>query len=203
MNIAIVDYGMGNIKSLSSSIKYLGVTNLSFTNSYNDLKKADKIILPGVGSFSAAMKCIKKHDLDVIIKELCIEENKPILGICLGMQLLCKTSEEGGLNDGLDFFDSRVCNFKKNTQKIPHVGFNQIKILKKTKLFKGIQQNSDFYFNHSFNVSLCKRNTSSVCDYNDLFSSSIEKNNIIGVQFHPELSQDNGLIILKNFIYNY
>ena len=203
MSIAIVNYGMGNIKSLSRSINHIGVTNVSYTNSYKELKKAEKIILPGVGSFSAAMKCIKKYELDVIIKELCFEENKPILGICLGMQLLCKTSEEGGLNNGLGFIDSRVCRFITQQYNIPHVGFNQVKIVKKTKLFRGLQQNSDFYFNHSFNASINKKNTSSVCDYNDLFSSSIEKNNITGVQFHPELSQTNGLILLKNFIFNY
>lgn len=203
MKIVIVDYGMGNLKSISSAMSYLGVSEVLVSSNFKVLQEADKLILPGVGSFGKAIAEIKLRNLDVIIKELAEEKRKPLLGICLGMQLLGLSSTEDGLNSGLGFVDGVVTKFDETQMKVPHVGFNQVRIGKNLKLYEGLPDNADFYFTHSYKMLSDKNISQSECNYHGNFVASFEKENIAGVQFHPELSQRNGLAVLKNFIHNF
>lgn len=200
MNIVIVDYGMGNIKSITSTLKYLGVTDVCLSSNYETLKSADKIILPGVGSFGKAMKQIKEKKINIFLQELINLKNIPLLGICLGMQLLGMSSTEDGENKGLEFIDGNVIKFDNNLIKVPHVGFNQVEANHKSKLFKGLPKQPDFYFTHSYRMISLTNINQSICTYGSEFVAGFEVRNIAGVQFHPELSQRNGLILLKNFI---
>lgn len=202
MKIAIVDYGMGNIKSISTTLKYLGIEDVELTADYETLKSSDKLILPGVGSFGKAMFQIKQKKIDVYLKELVVVQGKPILGICLGMQLMANSSDEDGYNTGLGFVDAEVRKFNITDLKIPHVGFNQVEITENTRLYRGIVKNSDFYFTHSYRMLSDAPINQSVCNYGENFIASFEYNNIYGVQFHPELSQKNGLHLLDNFLNN-
>jgi glutamine amidotransferase len=200
MRIVIVDYGMGNIRSISSTLTYLGVNDVILSSEFEVLKNADKIILPGVGSFGKAMSQIKEKKLDISLKDIVVNNNKPILGICLGMQLLGKSSTEDGNNPGLGFIEGEVLKFDNAKLKVPHVGFNQVRIDNSLKLYRGFSSNADFYFTHSYKMTSSQRINQCMCDYGADFVASFEFNNIAGVQFHPELSQHNGLRLLKNFI---
>lgn len=200
MKLVIIDYGMGNIKSLISAYNYIGVHNIILSNNYQEIKSADKILLPGVGSFFQAMQNIKNLELDKYLEEIVLSNKKPILGICLGMQLLGSNSEEDGFTEGLHFIEASCKKFKQSTLKVPHVGFNQVNINTNSKLFSGLEDKSDFYFTHSYKMSTEKNINESTCIYGDNFVAAFEYDNILGTQFHPELSQTNGLQILKNFI---
>lgn len=200
MNVAIVDYGMGNIKSLISTFNYLKVDNVFVTCELKELEKADRIVLPGVGSFGKAMNQIKTKSIDKTLKTLVIENNKPLLGICLGMQLLGLSSTENGFNKGLEYVNGVITRFNSNGYKVPHVGFNQVKVNENSKLFFGINNFADFYFTHSYRMHSNDNINQSLCSYQDDFIASFELDNVCGVQFHPELSQSNGLRLLKNFI---
>jgi glutamine amidotransferase len=200
MRLAIVDYGMGNIKSITSTLNFLGVDEVSVTNNFDELKNAEKIILPGVGSFAKAMSKINEYKIDKILYELVITNKKPLLGICLGMQLLCNSSTEDGFNKGLAFINAEVTKFEEQNIKIPHVGFNQVIKNLNTTLFKDIVNNADFYFTHSYKVTSKENINQSICNYGQNFIASFEVENIYGTQFHPELSQNNGLQLLKNFL---
>jgi len=200
MRIAIVDYGMGNIKSITSTLNFLGVDEVLVTNNFDELKNAEKIILPGVGSFAKAMSKINEYKIDKILYELVITNKKPLLGICLGMQLLCNSSTEDGFNKGLAFINAEVTKFEEQNIKIPHVGFNQVIKNLNTTLFKDIVNNADFYFTHSYKVTSKENINQSICNYGQNFIASFEVENIYGTQFHPELSQNNGLQLLKNFL---
>lgn len=200
MKIVIVDYGMGNIRSLISSFNYIGVNNVLVSNEFETLKSADRVILPGVGSFYKAMSQIKEKKIDLYLKEIVIKQNKPILGICLGMQLLGESSSEDGQAEGLNFVEAYCEKFTDMNIKVPHVGFNQVDQCLNSKIFSGITNKSDFYFTHSFKMKSNKEIGQSFCNYGSDFIASFELKNIVGVQFHPELSQKNGLKLLRNFI---
>lgn len=200
MRIVIVDYGMGNIKSIASTLKYLGVNEVLLSSDYETLKSADKLILPGVGSFGKAISQIKEKKLDVLLQDIVVENKKPLLGICLGMQLLGLSSSEDGENLGLGFINGEVLKFDNTQVKVPHVGFNQVKINNNLKLYRGFLESADFYFTHSYKMTSTNNINQCICDYGNEFIASFELNNIAGVQYHPELSQNNGLNLLKNFI---
>ena len=200
MKIVIVDYGMGNIRSIVSTLTYIGVDEVIVSSDQETLKNSDKIILPGVGSFGKAMREIKEKKLDLYLKDIVVKNNKPILGICLGMQLLGKSSTEDGNNPGLGFIEGDVVRFNNDKVKVPHVGFNQVKINNSLKLYQGFSSSADFYFTHSYKMTSTHTIKQCMCDYGGDFIASFELNNIAGVQFHPELSQYNGLKLLKNFI---
>lgn len=201
MKIAIVDYGMGNIRSVSTTLQYLGVQEVLYSDDYENLKTAEKIILPGVGSFAKAMSQINSKKLDKILKELVLESGKPILGICLGMQLMGLSSTEEGLNAGLGLVNAKVEKFPGTTGlPIPHVGFNQVSVPVASRLYSEMTGSPDFYFTHSYRMVTEEDICQGTCDYEGQFVASFEVNNIAGVQFHPELSQTNGLQLLRNFI---
>lgn len=199
MKIVIVDYGMGNIRSIVGALKYIGVKEIIVSSDYDEIRRSDKLILPGVGSFGNAMNQIRARNIDLYLQEVVVQEKKPLLGICLGMQLLGKSSTEDGDNEGLNFINSEVKKFENRGFKVPHVGFNQVKISGNGILYNDFPASADFYFTHSYKMeSSCDINQC-LCMYGDEFIASFEFENIAGVQFHPELSQGNGLKLLKNF----
>lgn len=201
--ITIVDYGMGNLFSIKSAIHYLGAESI-ITSDLNIIKNADKLILPGVGSFKQAIVNLKKNDLDVIIKGSVTKKKIPILGICLGMQLLGSSSTEDGFSEGLGLIDSPVERFNDKllgNLKIPHVGFETVSVVGETKLFEGLSSQVDFYFTHSYRMFFEHQPyVIGTCSHGETFVAAFEKDNICGTQFHPEKSQTNGLALLKNFI---
>lgn len=200
MKLVIVDYGMGNLKSVTSALRYLGYDDISLSNDFSVLQSADKLILPGVGNYARAMSKINELDLTSCIRKLVLDDKKPILGICLGMQLMGHSSTESGFNSGLGLIDGVVESFVSTELKIPHVGYNQVRPCKGSRLYSGIHPEPDYYFTHSFRMCSKADIGKTICDYGEEFVASFEIDNIAGVQFHPELSQTNGLQLLKNFI---
>jgi len=200
MRVVIINYGMGNIRSIFSTLKYLGLKDIIISNKSSDVEKADKLILPGVGSFALAMNNIKKLNLQETLKNSVILKKTPILGICLGMQLLGLNSDEDGFTEGLGLIPGLVRRFNAKGIKIPHIGFDQIILKTRSRLFKDLSNFSDFYFVHSYAMQCNLNINQTYCNYGKNFISSYEVDNIAGVQFHPELSQTNGLKLLENFI---
>ena len=200
MKIIIVNYGMGNIYSVQSALNFLG-----FESDYSDdpekILNADKIILPGVGSFRNAMQNIISKGLVEPINEAVQIKRKPILGICLGMQLLGISSTEDGFTNGLGLFDGIVERFSdKYELKIPHIGYNEITPPTNSILFNKLDERSDFYFVHSYRMMTQITQGITTCNYGEKFIAAFEQKNVFGTQFHPEKSQTNGLILLKNFL---
>ena len=195
--LGIIDYGCGNIKSLSNALDAIS-QNHSVIDNYKLLKKFNKIIIPGVGSYSNAIKKLKKKYFFDEIKNFA--NNKPILGICVGMQILSDSGYEEEFTGGLKLISGIVDKIEKKS-KISHVGWNNLNISKKKNLFSDIMQNSDFYFVHSFafKPTSSKVITSTISYNKKTIVSSIESGSIFGVQFHPEKSHKNGIKILKNF----
>ncbi|OAB78072.1 imidazole glycerol phosphate synthase subunit HisH [Cochleicola gelatinilyticus] len=191
MKIAIIDYGAGNIKSLQFAIARLGYT-AELTKSVAVLRNADRVIFPGVGEAGNAMQKLRESGLHTIIPTL----KQPVLGICLGMQLMCNSSEEGKTK-GLGIFNTEVIKFSNNV-KVPQVGWNTIKALK-TDLFQGISENEYMYLVHSYYAPNCPE-AIAVTEYDNLYASALRKDNFFGVQFHPEKSSTAGELLLKNFI---
>ncbi len=196
--IAIVDYGMGNLRSVEKGFLKVGV-DAKVTDNPEVIKKADGVVLPGVGAFRDCMRELTNLKLiDAVVDA--IKKNKPYLGICLGLQVLFSESEEFGKCRGLDIFRGRVVRFPENELKVPHMGWNEIKIQKNNPILNGIQDKTYFYFVHSFYI-VPEDNSiiSTTTDYGLEFASMIWKDNIFAVQFHPEKSQAVGLSFLENF----
>ncbi len=191
MNVAIIKYNAGNTRSVYFALERLGIDSL-ITDDPEAIRKADKVILPGVGEAGSAMGYLKEKGLDKLIKDL----DQPVLGICLGMQLLCRYSEEGNTHC-LNIFDQDVQKFNES-KKVPQIGWNTLNQMKGS-LFNGIPENAFMYFVHSYYVGP-GADTISETDYIIPFSSAIEKNNFFAVQFHPEKSGKYGEQILKNFL---
>lgn len=191
MKIAIIDYGAGNVQSVLYAIERLGFKGI-VTSDWNTIKAADKVIFPGVGEAGSAMKKLNESGLDVLIPTL----KQPVLGICLGMQLLCTASEEGNTK-GLGIFDVEIIRFS-NQVKVPQMGWNTIYNLK-SALFNGIQPNEYMYLVHSYYAPLCAEAIATT-NYEMEFASALQKDNFYGVQFHPEKSGVFGEQILKNFL---
>jgi glutamine amidotransferase len=196
--IAIIDYGMGNLRSVEKGFMKVGA-DVRVTNRPEDVEKARAVVLPGVGAFKDCMKELTNLDLIDAVAGA-IEKGKPYLGICLGLQILFSESEEFGRCRGMDIFRGRVVRFEDSGLKIPQMGWNQITIQKENPLFHDIPDKSYFYFVHSYYVAPEDRSiVATTTDYGREFTSSVWKDNVFAVQFHPEKSQTLGLRLLKNF----
>ena len=191
MNIVIIDYGAGNVKSIEFAINRLGY-NIVLSNNIEVIKNADKVIFPGVGEANSAMQMLKKSRLDELIPTL----KQPVLGICLGMQLMCNHTEEGNTK-GLGIFDVNVKRFS-NTVKVPQMGWNTIKNLR-SNVFKSIDENAYMYLVHSYYAESCEQ-AIAVTHYEKAYASALQYKNFYGVQFHPEKSSITGEQLLKNFL---
>ncbi len=189
--IAIIKYNGGNVNSVQNALDRLNVESM-VTDDFDLIQKADKVIFPGVGEASSTMKILNQKGLDQLIPTL----KQPVLGICLGMQLMCGNNEEGNTT-GMGIFDIEVKKFPPQNL-VPHMGWNTISDFK-SPLFSGVSEENDLYFVHSFYCELSE-NTTSVCDYILPFSASLQKNNFYAMQFHPEKSGVIGSTLLNNFL---
>ena len=201
--IGIINYGLGNIQSVVGAVKKCGYDYI-VCNKEKDLYKVNKLILPGVGAFGDGMKNLKNAKLIEPLNKLVNEEKIPILGICLGSQLFTNSSDEFGYNEGLGWVDAKVTILEKlDSINIPHVGWNDTKIVKDHFLLKDIKDGSLFYYVHSHKI--LSKDCSIIlaeCKYGENFISIYAKDNIFGTQFHPEKSQKSGLLLIKNFLDN-
>ena len=198
--IVIIDYGVGNTHSVLNAIKFLGYNKITISDDEENIKKADALILPGVGAFEECISNLQMRQLDSILNEAVISNKKPILGICVGMQLLATTSEENGLHNGLDWIKGSVK--KINVPKplaVPHVGWNDVKSKIDSFLFNINAENANFYFDHSYQFVCDEQYIAGYCDYGTKIIAAVQKENIFGVQFHPEKSQTSGLKLFRSF----
>jgi glutamine amidotransferase len=191
--IAIIDYKMGNIRSVTNALNRLGA-EWTLTADAEAIRRAERVLLPGVGNAGEAIENLRALHLDTVIRSL----RHPVLGICVGMQVMCRDTEEGAA-EGLRIFDAHVKRFKEEqVGKVPHIGWNDISNLE-SKLFKGLSGKDYVYFVHSYRAGLCN-DTIATCRYGEMFSAALKYENFYGTQFHPEKSGDVGERIIKNFL---
>ena len=199
--VGIINYGLGNLGSIQNMLKVIGEKSIISSNP-DELNKCDRYILPGVGAFDAGMKKLCESGLDVYIREKANNEKKPILGICLGMQLLGRKSEEGTLPGlGLIPFDNIRFRLDDTDLKVPHMGWDIVEFKQDNPILRGLEGVQRYYFVHSFHAKCDnENNVLMICDYGYEFAASVVKDNIMGVQFHPEKSHDFGMALLRNFV---
>ncbi len=202
MRIVIVDYGMGNLRSVEKKFHLVG-SNAVISSDLKLIEQADKLVLPGVGHFANGVKKLNELGLWGLLNKKVLQDKVPILGICLGMQLMAKFSEEGDVN-GFGWFDAEVIKFRMKNNlkyKVPHMGWNNIVQKKESMLLKNVSSDAMFYFVHSYHIKCNnKEDVLTTTEYEYEFASAIEKENIFGVQFHPEKSHDMGERLIKNFV---
>ncbi len=204
--ITIVDYGLGNLGSIKNMLKKIGADS-EITSDVNVISQATKLILPGVGAFDNGMKNLKELGLFEILNKKVLEDKTPVLGICLGMQLITNGSEEG-IEPGFGWIDANTLKFKVNTNErkfsIPHMGWEYVQQQKESKLLEGMFEEPKYYFVHSYYIT-CNQPEDELLKthYSHDYVSGFEKGNILGVQFHPEKSHKYGMKMLKNFVENY
>jgi glutamine amidotransferase len=200
--IGIIDFGLGNLTSVAGAVAKVGFDPI-VTNNPDELARMDKLILPGVGAFGDGMKKLHSGGLVDPLNDLVLNQRKPILGICLGFQLIAKSSDEYGSHGGLGWIDAEIkkINPSDNTLRVPHVGWNELYQVNSSILFDDIPDGELFYYVHSHHM---KKSSADIaigeCDYGGRFVSAIQSGNIYGTQFHPEKSQFHGLALLKNFL---
>ncbi|HWW11230.1 MAG TPA: imidazole glycerol phosphate synthase subunit HisH [Brevundimonas sp.] len=202
MTIAIIDYGMGNVRSLMNAFEYIG-EDAVVTADFDELEEADRLVLPGVGAFGDAMAAIDAKQLRPVLNRLALEVKKPVLGVCLGMQLFAKRSLEHGVHEGLGWLDAEIRPMEiAPPAKVPHVGWNAVSFKPDEWLFKGLPSGeSDYYFVHSFHmVCADPADVAGTCDHGGPFTAAVRRGNLVAAQFHPEKSQDNGLQLLQNWL---
>lgn len=197
--ITIINYGLGNLHSVQKAVANVGGEAV-VTDDDQEIINAEKVILPGVGAFADGMKGLESRGLVSVVQEVAAQ-GKPLLGICLGMQLLFEESEEQGRYQGLGLLAGKVVQFKHPGVKVPQIGWNQVQVSKSSNLMDGIQDGDYFYFNHGYYcIPADADDVLTMTEYGVNFASSVERELIIGVQFHPEKSQQRGLQVLKNFV---
>ena len=199
--ITIVNYKMGNIRSIVNVLEYLGIPS-RVTSSPDEILKSEKLILPGVGSYFVAMQNLQRMNLIEPLNEVALVIKRPILGICLGMQLFAESGTEEGEVQGLGWISGHVkrFDFKNSLHRIPHTGFNSVHFKSpKSIMYESLGNQVDFYFVHSYRMECDEEYVSGWADYHGRFVASVERNNVYGTQFHPEKSQSNGLMVLRNF----
>lgn len=197
MVIGIIDYGMGNLQSVQNALNFIGVESF-ISSDIKALEKADKIILPGVGAFKDAIDLLVEKGLDKFLQDV-KSEGKPLLGICLGMQLLFDTSTEFGFHKGLGLIPGNIVKFELEHLKIPHMGWNSLKIEKAAPLFTNLPEDPQVYFVHSYHLKTEEDVVSATTEYGMTVQIAAQEGNVYGLQFHPEKSGDVGLQILRNF----
>ncbi|WP_428978968.1 imidazole glycerol phosphate synthase subunit HisH [Clostridium tanneri] len=196
--ISIIDYGMGNLRSVEKALEYIG-EQVVITSDREEIEKSTGIILPGVGAFPDAIENLKSRELDMVLRTA-VDKNKPMLGICLGMQLLFEESEEVSLNKGLGFLKGTVRRLYGGI-KIPHMGWNSLKVERNCPILEDIEEGSYAYFVHSFYADVeNKENLDAISFYGIDIPAVVSSGNLFGVQFHPEKSGDIGIQMLKNFV---
>jgi glutamine amidotransferase len=197
--IAVINYGLGNLHSVQKAVANVGGAAV-VTDDAQEIMGADKVVLPGVGAFADGMKGLESRGLVPVVRNVAAQ-GKPLLGICLGMQLLFDESEEQGHHLGLGLLAGKVVLFQDPGVKVPQIGWNQVQIDKQSDLISGINDGEYFYFNHGYYcIPGETRDVLTRTDYGTSFASAVERETIFGVQFHPEKSQHSGLLILKNFV---
>lgn len=199
--VGIIDYGMGNLASVSNALNFLNIKH-DIVSNYNKTNRFDKYILPGVGAFGMAMDNLRMNHYDELLSEEVLIKQKPILGICLGMQLLLTNSEEFGFHSGLNIIPGSVRSFKNQVQNlpIPHMGWNDVSIKHSSKLYNDKKSLPCFYFVHSYYCQINDANSvTGVCNYGIPFHAMVEYEHIMGCQFHPEKSQNAGMEIYRSF----
>ncbi len=201
VKVVIIDYGLGNVASVANAVEALGGLAM-VTRKKEDIEVADKIILPGVGAFEKGMDNLRKFRLIDVLKEQVLNRGTPFLGICLGLQLLADESFEDGTHRGLGWIEGTVKKLPDPVLRLPHIGWNNVLIKDKTFLFHGLEHDFCCYFLHSYFFD-CKDPSiiKATCDYGVEFPAIIQRNNIIGMQFHPEKSRKVGLLLLHNFLH--
>jgi glutamine amidotransferase len=197
--ITIINYGLGNLHSVQKAVANVGGEAV-VSDDDQEIIGAEKVILPGVGAFADGMKGLESRGLVSVVQEVAAQ-GKPLLGICLGMQLLFEESEEQGRYQGLGLLAGKVVQFKHPGVKVPQIGWNQVQVSKSSDLMDGIQDGDYFYFNHGYYcIPADADDVLTMTEYGVSFASSVERELIIGMQFHPEKSQQRGLQVLKNFV---
>ena len=201
--IVIIDYGMGNLRSVQKKFHRVGA-NTEISNDLELIANAHKLVLPGVGHFYHGIKQLKELGIWDVLNEAILQKKTPILGICLGMQLMAKKSSEGGSLEGLGWFDAEVVKFDVKDQlkyKVPHMGWNNAIIHRDNKFLEGVDNESMYYFVHSYYMKCNdEKDILTTTCYEDKFVSAIQKDNIFGTQFHPEKSHDTGEKLIRNFV---
>jgi imidazole glycerol-phosphate synthase subunit HisH len=202
MKTVIIDYNMGNVRSVSNALASLDIDHV-LTREPEVISEACGLILPGVGAFGDGVKNLREFGLIDVLRDQVLEKKKPILGICVGMQLMADGSDEHGPHEGLGFIHGWVKHLDPQDRncKVPHVGWNDLRIQVKDPLYTSMDDAPDFYFVHSYAFEAeDQSDVSATCNYGTSFAASVQKENIIGVQFHPEKSQKNGISLLRNFV---
>jgi glutamine amidotransferase len=199
--IALIDYGSGNIRSIKNALLHIGDFQVDVTDDPDTIRNSDCILLPGVGAFGDAMKNLKDRQLIDLLTDQALVQKKPLLGICLGMQLLFTSSAEGGQTEGLGWIPGSVEYMDlDDTYRVPHVGWNDLVLKQPSTMFETLVDDRNFYFVHSYHAVCDEQYVIASFDYGREFTAAVQYLNIVGMQFHPEKSQQNGMKALKQFI---
>jgi glutamine amidotransferase len=199
--IALIDYGMGNVRSIKNALSHIGDFQVDVTYDLDVISRADCIILPGVGAFPDAMKNLRERNLIGILNNEVLDKKKPLLGICLGMQLLFMSSTEGGRNSGLGWIPGTVEYMELDDgYRVPHIGWNDLRLREPSPIFETLGEDKNFYFVHGYHAVCPDDYVIASFEYGKEFTAAVQYENIVGTQFHPEKSQQNGMKVLKQFV---